>query len=92
MAKWDVHIKGIATLQDRNNDDQITFEYMRDHVVKILRRKLAHYLREDSKYNEDLFEILDELAEVDNVEYYDLVKNGLYDWCDYNRVWIDPIE
>jgi phosphoenolpyruvate carboxylase len=91
MPEWKIVIKGIATLQDRYNDAEITFEHMRDHVVKILRRKLAPYLREP-KLDEDLVEILDEFAEVDNDEYYDLVKNGLYDWCDYNRVWIDPTE
>jgi phosphoenolpyruvate carboxylase len=91
MAKWNVHIKGIATLQDRYDDHQITFDEMRDHVIKILRRKLAPYLSEsEPKFDEELMEILDEFAEVDNEGYYDYVKNALYDWCDYNRVWIDP--
>lgn len=91
MPEWKSHIKGISTLQDRYRDGQTTFEYMRDHVVKILRVRLASYLREDRlEYNEELVEILDELSEVDDNAYYDFVKNALYDWCDYNLVWIDP--
>lgn len=91
MATWKIHIKGIARLQDRYIDGDITFEQMRDGAVEILRRKLASYLREPN-LDEDLYELLDEFAEVDSKWYYDLVKNGLYDWCDTNQIWIDPIE
>jgi len=90
MAEWKIIIKGIATRQDRYENGEIDFEQMRDGVVKLLRKKLACYLREPN-HDMDLEELLDEFAEVDTVSYYDTVKDGLYDWCDANRIWIDPI-
>jgi len=41
-------------------------------------------------YDMTLEETIEELCEVDTVDYYDTVKDALYDWCDTNRVWIDP--
>jgi hypothetical protein len=93
MSNWKIIIKGITTLQDRytEGEGEMEFEQMRDKVVAIFRAKLARYLY--APYlDDDLNEILDELAEVDTASYYNAVYFDLYDWCDDNRVWIDPIE
>lgn len=93
MANWNIIIKGIHPLQERQRNGEIEFEQMRDSIVKILRSKLKRYLtNEDSWSGQELALILDELADVESADHYDQVKAYLYGWCDANGVWIDPIE
>ena len=91
MAEWKTIIYGITALQERFDAGEIPFEEMRDGVAKILRHKLKTRLDfEHDNYDMSLRETIEELEEVDTVDYYDTVKSVLYDWCDDNRVWIDP--
>ena len=84
MAVWKEHVYGIHTLQERQYNGTITLIEMRDSIVAKLRK-----LRPEGE-DLELDEILDELADVDTVGWYDMVKDALYDWADTNRVWIDP--
>jgi hypothetical protein len=84
MAIWKEQVYGIHALQERQANGTITLEEMRDRIVSRLRK-----LRPEGE-DLELDEILDELAEVDTVHWYDSVKDALYDWADAKRVWIDP--
>jgi hypothetical protein len=92
MAKWRKNITGIAPLQEKHRDGDITFEAMRDAVVAILRKQLAAELDIDAPtFEDEAYEAVEYMAQASNGEMYDDAKADLYDWCDSSRVWIDPI-
>ena len=79
---WDSRIDVSAAFHAYDADRPETFVPMRDEVVRIIRA--TPWAREDS-----VEEILDELAETDDVRYFDLVWDALYDQADLDRIWID---
>jgi hypothetical protein len=78
MAEWKQTVK----IGDIWNDDSLRFEDQRDQIVERLRT-----LKDDE--DGDLTEIIDELAETYDVEEFDAVWSGLYDYADAVRIWID---
>ncbi len=56
----------------------------RDEIVKRIRESTFWDPDDD-----DLVLTIEELEEVDSVEYFDRVWNYFYDWCDFNRVWVE---
>jgi hypothetical protein len=93
MAHWNIHIKGITPLKERYDDGEIEFTEMRDSVVRILRTKLTRYLDVDSAlWDNEVYEAVEYLAETTSEEMFNDAQHDLYDWCDDNRVWLDPIE
>jgi hypothetical protein len=65
-------------------DQDWSFERFRDETVR--RIKASRFWDEDDM---DLGEIVNELAETDDISYFDDVWAGFYDWADVNRVWVE---
>lgn len=79
MPVWN-HTLQIA---DIFHDDDMPLKEKRDEIVK--RIKDAPFFDESDA---DLIEVVEELAEVDSIMYFDAVWDAFYDWCDDNRVWV----
>ena len=85
-AQW----KNRLNLGDIFQDDDMPLEEKRDVIVA--RIKASGWYRREIKRDDccDLFYIVDELADVDSDDYFNVVWNALYDWCDVDkRVWLD---
>lgn len=85
MAVW-LGKLNVADLWKRGEDAPDSgpeFEEFRDSIVARIR---AHSWHRDS---EGVQEIVEELAEVENVREFDLVWDALYDQADSDRVWIN---
>lgn len=82
MANW----KHTLKLADIFHDDNLPFEQMRDETVR--RIKAAKFYDSDDY---TLFSIVDELADTDDVPYFDDVWAMFYDWADGERVWVETI-
>ena len=79
--KWDYKLD----VSDVFHDDDLTLEQKRDKIVA--RIKAAPFFDPDDL---ELDELVDELSQVDDEPYFDLVWNAFYDWCDIGkRVWIE---
>lgn len=71
-------------------NDDLSFEEKRDEVVARLRQ--FEVVDEDYAGWPDpcLEELLDELAETDDEDYFNMVWDAVYDWADTDhRLWID---
>jgi hypothetical protein len=75
---WDRRIH----LADVWRDEERSFQERRDEVVRRLRA--SGWVEK----NEEVAELVEELAEVDTLAYFDDVWDGLYDLADTDRVWI----
>jgi hypothetical protein len=79
--RWDHKLN----VSDVFNNDDLTMEQKRDKIVA--RIKASAFYKPDDY---ELDEIVDELSQVDDEDYFDLVWNAFYDWCDIDkRVWIE---
>jgi hypothetical protein len=74
------------TLTDVFHNDDLTLEEKRDAIVR--RIKAAPWYSED---DDDLYWLVDELADVDTDSYFDAVFNAFYDWADDHRVWVETV-
>jgi hypothetical protein len=63
-------------------DQDKPFEQVRDQVVAVLKADEA-YSSEDYTF----IELVDELAETNESDYFDAVMYYLYNWADDHRVW-----
>jgi hypothetical protein len=80
MAVWTYRLN----IKDVFHDDNRTIIQKRDEIVRRIKRA--------SFYNEDdtmLFDIVDELSGVEDVEEFDFVWSRFYDWADGKRVWVE---
>lgn len=78
---WDRAIR----LADVFHNDALTFEQRRDAIVKRIRN--SGWLDGKDEFD-DLVMAVEELAETDDVKWFDTVWNAIYDHADYDRVWI----
>lgn len=62
-----------------------TFEEHRDATVKALNGSGWLEIAYDP---EGLENLIDELSETDDADYFDAVWNAIYDEADYDRVWL----
>lgn len=81
---WDRKIR----LGDVFHNDALTFEQKRDTIVTRIRN--SGWLKGRDEFDE-LVLAVEELAESDNVNWFDSVWSLIYDIADYDRVWIDTI-
>ena len=70
-------------LGDVFHDDDLTFEAKRDEIV--CRIKAARWYDEDDT---TLWSLVDELADTEHIDEFDVVWDHLYDWFDAERVWV----
>ena len=79
-------------VSDLFHDEDLSFEQRRDGVVGRL-RAAPFYEDDPIRWNadtEELYLVVDELADTDDEDYFDSVWNALYDWCDVDkRVWLN---
>jgi len=71
------------------DDDSMTFEQRRDHVVAKLRKLLPE--TPDVTDDETMIfrDLVDGLSCVDEEDEFDEWWSDIYDWADRNRVWIE---
>ena len=82
MTRWKRQIRIKQFL-----DEGKPFEEVRDQVVAVLRRQ-PEYDIESERYDDEFWNIVDEMTDTDTVRYFDLTLNALYDWADDNKIWI----
>ena len=79
--RWDYKLD----VSDVFHNDNLTLEQKRDLIIARIKSS-AFWTPADY----ELDEILDELSQVDDADYFDLVWNAFYDWCDVGkRVWVE---
>jgi hypothetical protein len=88
MAQWKRRITGVVEILEEFNDD----------ISKIpsITEKLIVLLKEDRAYPSDrelrsVVEDLEVFQGEEDVPYFDRIMQGLYDWADDARVWIEPL-
>lgn len=68
----------------------LPFGMRRDMIVSII-KGLPQYVDDPSsgEGDEDLWYIVDELADTRDEDEFDTVWDGFYDWCDDHDVWVE---
>jgi len=87
MPVWHIRID----VSDVFRNETMTFEERRDAIVNRLRTSRWFGLRHDEDDREQLQLLLEELADVSDVDEFDGVWSWIYDEADADRVWISTI-
>lgn len=78
---------------DLFQDDDMPFLAKRDGVVARI-KAAPFYMDEpgDDHDAEELYWIVDEMADTEDVDQFDSVWDAFYDWCDWDkRVWVETM-
>ena len=68
------------------HDDELTFEQKRDGLIRLV--KASSWFKSQGAASE-LHEAIEELADTENGDDFDVVMSAVYDMADYDRVWIN---
>lgn len=90
MRSWKHRVNVAQAFQS----DDLTFEQRRDHCVQQLRTlsfwpKDLYELARADESTLRLWDLVDELADTDEEDWFNSVWNQVYDWADANDVWIE---
>jgi hypothetical protein len=78
-GRWDYIVK-VGDLVEAYQAGELTFEETRDGFVE--------RLRASGIKSESFTDIVDQLADADDMDEADIVLDALYDWADYDkRLW-----
>jgi hypothetical protein len=75
-------------LGDVFHNEALTIEQKRNEIVH--RIKVSNFYDEEN--DGELWEIVDELSGVQDVDEFDAVWDRFYDWADYARVWVETFK
>ncbi len=81
MPHWAKRIR----LGDVFHNETLTFPQRRNRIVEKIRRSGW------TDDNADVADLVDELAETDDVDWFDHVWAAIYDEANADRVWIDTM-
>lgn len=84
MSTW----KHKLELSDLFHNEQFSFEQRRDAIVERIKAQ-PWYAPAERGDDDELWWIIDELADTDNADYFDKVWDAFYDWADSVRVWVN---
>lgn len=84
--KW----KHRLNVGDVFHDDELSLP--EKGVVIASRIKRARFYSEDDYDLVGMVEELEDAAQAGDERWFDLVWNGIYDWADANRVWIETFQ
>lgn len=85
-AAW----KHKVDVSDIFRNEDLYFEQRRDQIVERLRKSRA--IKEETDNGQELELLVDELAETDDVPYFDMVWHAIYDLADDRKwLWINTI-
>lgn len=84
MPEWSYKLQ----LGDVFHNEDMALAEIRDVVVARIKRAPFY----DENHDGELTEIVDELAEVEDVDEFDAVWDRFYDWADFNRVWVETFK
>jgi hypothetical protein len=87
-AKWQYKLN----VADVFHDEDKPFEEIRDAVVERIKRAPFYEAEPTTPAMDDLWCLVDELADTDTQSYFDMVWSAFYDWCDVDkRVWVETM-
>lgn len=86
MAEWKLTLAGFAEIFDGNPEDD---EAKARLIVRKLDRVKNQHFPDDTQL-EGIIEEFNIFGNEDGRPYFDLIMEGLYDWADRVRVWIEP--
>lgn len=66
------------------HNDDLSFGQTRDRVVSAL--KASRWFRKEEF--SDLHDAVEEMADAETVEHFDLVLDAIYDMADADRIWL----
>lgn len=84
MPHWEYRIR----LGDVWKNDELTFEQQRNAIVK--RFKGSRWYRTTGD-GSDLHDLVEELADAEDVDDYDEAWKYIYDLADQDRAWIETV-
>jgi len=88
IVNWKVKIKGIKELLTDDTSDE-NAQRVGKEVYKILTSKRYGKYFEDFGMGRNMsFYCLDEFDTVDTCEYFNVLLNELYDYCDAKLIWL----
>lgn len=99
MAHWETKLDFNSVWHDEPEDefqhelskwtDPMMFA-KRDAIVAIM-KTLPQYTEDQDadNFDDEIWWIVDEMSDVDNTDWFNMVWSGFYDWCDANSVWVD---
>ena len=74
-------------------DEDLPFEERRDRAVAAIRATVSfRTLDPENIEDEQIIMTIEELAETDTADYFDVCWDAIYDWADDVRLWIDVYE
>lgn len=88
MTEWKRTITGIAEILDRYEDDPSTIPAITEQVIELLKKDRAYPSDKELVGVVEEFEVF---QGEEDMPYFDLLMNSLYDWADRVKVWIEPL-
>lgn len=88
LPTWDQTVDVSSVWGTYGGETEEGLEEFRDRVVAVLRD--TRWYREHGPTSE-LHAVVEELSDVDSVDYFNRVWEVVYDLADYDRVWIKTI-
>lgn len=88
MTEWKRTITGIAEILDHYEDDPSTIPAITEQVIELLKKDRAYPSDKELVGVVEEFEVF---QGEEDMPYFDLLMNSLYDWADRVKVWIEPL-
>jgi len=91
MPTWDATL----SLKDFYHDDELSIAEKAEKVSNVIRAKFANVLDNDKdNFDEDLDSLAADFRRISahdrvTANHFDNIMSDLYDWADWNRVWIE---
>lgn len=81
---WRYHV----TIGHKFLDDNLPFAERRDALVADLKAS-KWYRRQEEREESELWQLIDELSDVEDEDTFDYTWDQIYDLADYERAWIN---
>lgn len=82
MSRW----RKTVNVSDIFHNEDLTFEQRRDGIVRQFRRFWP-----EGCDDFDIDMLLEELADAENADDFDMTWDMIYGWADDNRVWVKTV-
>lgn len=88
MTQWTRTITGIPEIMEQFDDDPANIPAITEKLIELLKKDVAY---PNDRELVTVVEDLEVFQGEEDMPYFDMILNGLYDWADRVKVWIEPL-